>query len=67
VGVAPAIGAGQQQQRVPAEALSGADPNFGAGMKREEARSEQLRTPEARAERQRSRGLRLTQRHRSGV
>lgn len=56
VGVAPAVGAGQQQhQRVPAEALSAADPNFGAGVKREETRSEQLRTPEARAERQRSR------------
>ena len=56
IGVAPAIGAGQQQPpRVPAEALSAADPNFGAGMKREQARTEKLRTPEARAERQRSR------------
>lgn len=55
VGVAPAIGAGQQSPRVPAEALSASDPNFGAGMKREQARTEKLRTPEARAERRRSR------------
>lgn len=56
IGVAPAIGAGQQQPpRVPAKALSASDPDFGAGMKREQARTEKLRTPEARAERQRSR------------
>jgi hypothetical protein len=56
VGVAPAIGAGgQPPPRVPAEALSASDPNFGASMKREQERTEKLRTPEARAERQRSR------------
>lgn len=55
IGVAPAIGAGQQQPRVPAGALSATDPDFGAGMKRERARAERLRSPEARAERRRSR------------
>lgn len=55
VGVAPAIGAGQLEPQIPAEALSADNPRFGVSMKREEAKGERLRTPAARAERQRSR------------